>query len=196
MPFPPLLAFPELALPELPLLLPELALPELPLLLPELAFPELAFPELALFPELLFPEFPLSEPVLPELPLDDPEPGSAPPLADDEPPLEELSEPGVPVLCGIWLLDEIMLPAMALASVMVPIATPAPSNASSSAYSALVAPCAFRSNCLIINPFQPRELLRDECDSGDVLAPLEFRVSSVPFRDVETRRKADMYNSR
>lgn len=150
MPFPPLLAFPELALPELPLLLPELALPELPLLLPELAFPELAFPELALFPEL-----PLPEPALPELALDDPEPGSEPPLADDEPPLEELSEPGVLVLCGMLLLDEIMLPAMAFASVMVPIATPAPSKASSSAYSALVAPSAFRSNRLYINCFRP-----------------------------------------
>lgn len=138
MPFPPLLAFPELAL------------PELPLLLPELAFPELALPELALFPELPLPEL-----ALPELALDGPEPGFEPPLADDEPPLEELSEPGVPVLWGMLLLDEIMLPAMALASVMVAVATPPPSKASSSAYSALVAPCAFRSNRLIMNPFAP-----------------------------------------
>lgn len=133
--------FPELAFPELPLLLPELPL------LPELALPELPL----LFPELALPELPLLlEPVFP---------GSDPPLADDElppvleepPPLDELSVPGVPELCGILLLEETMLPAMALASEIVANATPPPSNARSNAYSALVAPPRFRSNFHIVN---------------------------------------------
>lgn len=162
---------PPLALPELALLFPELAFPELPLLVPELPLlPELAFPELPLFPELALPELPLLLPelALPELPL---LPGSGfpelalsdPPLADEglppvleaPPPLDELSVLGAFELCGILLLEEIMLPAMAFASETVARATAPPSAARSNAYSALVAPPRFRSNSRIVNRFAP-----------------------------------------